>query len=434
MKNLTLFAVSLIFYGWGEPVYLTVMIFVLAVNYAFGKAIEKKQETGYSGKTELVISLIINLLVLSFFKYTGFIVKNLKLLPFLKDIHIPEISLPIGISFYIFQSMSYTIDVYRNDAACQKSFVKFGTYISMFPQLIAGPIVRYADIERQLDTRRESAKEFAFGIQLFIIGLSKKVLFANTIGLLWKQLLECSDALSAWAGMAAYTLQIYFDFSGYSDMAVGLGHMFGFTFPKNFDYPYISQSVTEFWRRWHISLSSWFREYVYYPLGGNRKGRSRQIMNLFIVWVLTGLWHGASWNFVLWGLYYAVFLTAEKTFLNPLLKKLPKIMRHIYLLMIVSIGWMIFYFEDLQDLSNFILRMFSFGMAGESTKNILLSYLPVLSAGIAAATPFPDRIFKKVSQEKTGDIFTILILTVLMLLCVSSLAAGSYNPFIYFRF
>ena len=311
-RNLLLFVVSLVFYGWGEPVYLALMLFTIALNYLGGLLIDRYRSRAKRAKRLLALTVVLNLALLGFFKYTGFVLESLKsLIPGMSSLAVPEIALPIGISFYIFQSMSYTIDVYRRDAPVQRDPIGFGAYVSMFPQLIAGPIVKYKDVAEQLSCRRETVEKFASGVSVFIIGLGKKLLLANQMGLLWENLSSSGGTVSAWVGMLAYTLQIYFDFSGYSDMAIGLGRMLGFEFLKNFDYPYISRSITEFWRRWHISLSTWFREYVYIPLGGNRRGLRRQLLNIFIVWALTGLWHGASWNFVLWGLYYGIWLSLE---------------------------------------------------------------------------------------------------------------------------
>ena len=319
LRNPVLLIFSLFFYGWGEPVYLFLMIGDILLNYICGLWIAAERKQGKKGRTALVTGVVLNLLLLGFFKYAGSLFGDLA----------PDIPLPIGISFYVFQSMSYIIDYYRDDAPLQKNVLTFGTYVTLFPQLIAGPIVRYADVAQMLQTRRENLSQFAAGVQTFIIGLSKKVLLANAMGNLWNLLQVQQGTLTAWMGLLAYTLQIYFDFSGYSDMAIGLGRMFGFEFLINFDYPYISSSITEFWRRWHISLSTWFKEYVYIPLGGNRKGIRRQILNIIVVWLLTGLWHGASWNFVLWGGYYAVLLILEKVFLLKWLKKIPTVLRHL---------------------------------------------------------------------------------------------------------
>ena len=370
-------------------------------------------------------------MTLGFFKYAGFL---LGLLPFIPQDILPEISLPIGISFYVFQSMSYVIDVYRDDAPVQKNVLTFGTYVTLFPQLIAGPIVRYQDVAYQMDHRRENVADFASGVHLFMVGLGKKVLLANPMGSLWNLLQAQEGTLAAWVGIAAYALQIYFDFSGYSDMARGLGRMFGFEFLENFNYPYISASITEFWRRWHISLSTWFREYVYIPLGGNRKGKYRQIVNLLIVWCLTGLWHGASWNFVLWGLYYAALLILEKLFLLKALQKLPKFIRHIYSVIAVLLGWALFFFEDMTALGGFFRRLFVPGATGEAGMMLILGFLPLMAVAAFAATPAASRFFAARQEKAWVRYGRIAGAAVVLVLCVASLASQSYNPFIYFRF
>ena len=434
-RNLLLFAVSLVFYGWGEPVYLALMLFTIALNYAGGLMIDSRRRSGKSAKTVLTVTIVLNLALLGFFKYTGFIVDSLKaLIPALSSLSVPEIALPIGISFYIFQSMSYTIDVYRSDAPVQRDPVGFGTYVAMFPQLIAGPIVKYKDVAEQLSCRRESVEKFYSGIRIFIIGLAKKLLLANQMGLLWENLSVSGGTLSAWVGMLAYTLQIYFDFSGYSDMAIGLGRMLGLEFLKNFDYPYISRSITEFWRRWHISLSTWFKEYVYIPLGGNRRGLKRQLLNIFIVWALTGLWHGASWNFVLWGLYYGLWLTVEKVFLLKRLEKLPSAIRCIMVLLVVSVGWMLFYFVDTGELFAFMGRLFNGAAEDVYSLNMILAYLPTLVLAAFAATPAGKCVYHKLDGTVVQPLFCTLGLGMLLLLCTAALASQSYNPFIYFRF
>ena len=361
-RNAMLLVVNLVFYGWGEPVFILLMIFSTVLNYVYGYFIEKFRENKRTAKILLVTAIIINLGVLAFFKYAGMLTDTLNVLPFL---NIPDftIPLPIGISFYTFQTMSYTIDVYRGDTPAQKNIVSFGTYVSLFPQLIAGPIVRYRDVADQLDSRHENIEQFTLGVKRFMIGLGKKVLLANSMGLLWDTLrpdMSANGALGNWVGIIAYSFQIYFDFSGYSDMACGLGNMFGFEFLKNFNYPYISKSITEFWRRWHISLSTWFRDYVYIPLGGNRKGVFRSIINILIVWGLTGLWHGASYNFILWGLYFGVILLLEKFVLKSFLEKLPNAVKHLYSIVLIIFGWVLFYFDDMGQLGAFLASMFDF--------------------------------------------------------------------------
>ena len=434
-RNPVLFAVSLFFYGWGEPVYMLLMVATIGLNFVCGALIEKKKSAGESAKKVLVVGVALNLLILGFFKYTGFLVDSLKsVLPFMAGIKTPQISLPIGISFYVFQSMSYIIDVYRNDAPVQKNPVTFGTYVTLFPQLIAGPIVRYADVAKQLQERRENLTGFASGVRLFIVGLSKKVLLANQMGALWESLQASEGSLAAWVGIAASALQLYFDFSGYSDMAIGLGRMFGFEFLINFNYPYIAKSITDFWRRWHISLSTWFREYVYIPLGGNRKGLKRQILNLLIVWGLTGFWHGASWNFLLWGLYYGILLILEKTFLLKVLEKTPAVLRHIYSMVAVLLGWALFYFEDMGALGAFFLRLFSFSATDGVAINRILGYLPLFAVAAVAATPFGKNLYLKWKDKSWSEYALLGGAAVLMLLCVAVLVSQSYNPFIYFRF
>ena len=433
LRNPVLLLCSLCFYGWGEPVYLFLMIAVILLNYFSGLWIQRSRSHGGTGRTALIAGVAANLLILGFFKYFGFLSAQLQtLLPFLPAWEIPQIPLPIGISFYTFQSMSYIIDVYRNDVGVQKNVLTFGTYVTLFPQLIAGPIVRYQDVEFQMENRRETLKRFSSGVMLFLIGLSKKVLLANPMGSLWNQLQTEPGTLAAWVGIAAYSFQIYFDFSGYSDMARGLGRMFGFEFLENFNYPYISRSVTEFWRRWHISLSTWFREYVYIPLGGNRLGLYRQLMNLLIVWSLTGLWHGASWNFVFWGLYYAVLLILEKTFLLKLLNRLPGFLAHGYTILTFLLGWSLFYFENLSALGAFVLRLFTPSATADLT--LIASYLPLLAAAVIASTPAAARLYAAQKESALVRYASIIVAGGLMLLCTAALASQSYNPFIYFRF
>lgn len=404
-RNLFLFVVNLIFYGWGEPVFVLLMLFSTLVDYTHGYFIDKYRENKKIAKRFLVSAVVINLGLLGFFKYTGFLTETLNVLPFL-NIEPIEIPLPIGISFYTFQTMSYSIDVYRGDAPVQKNIITFGTYVTLFPQLIAGPIVRYQEVAEQLDHRKETIADFTNGVKLFMVGLAKKVLIANQMGLLWDQLRETSQengVLGSWIGICAYAFQIYFDFSGYSDMARGLGNMFGFEFLKNFDYPYISKTITEFWRRWHISLGTWFREYVYIPLGGNRKGTKRMVINLLIVWFLTGLWHGASVNFILWGLYFGVILIIEKLFLMKYLQKLPAALQHLYSLFLIVIGWVIFYFEDMQLMGQFFNDLFNpaGGLIGQEALVLVWSYLPLLVAAVLASTPLAYKLYEK-SNTATG--------------------------------
>ena len=359
-------------------------------------------------------------------------------MPFL-NIPILEIALPIGISFYTFQTMSYTIDVYKNTVKVQKNIITFGTYVSLFPQLIAGPIVRYEDVAEQLMHRKETLQGFTDGVKLFLIGLSKKVLLANEMGNLWDAVRESgtqSGALGSWVGIIAYTFQIYFDFCGYSEMAMGLGKMFGFDFLKNFDYPYISKSITEFWRRWHISLGTWFREYVYIPLGGNRKGLYRQIINIAVVWFLTGLWHGASWNFILWGLYFGVLLMIEKLFMLKVLKKVPAIISHIYSIIIILFGWVLFYFENLNEMGIFLARMFGsdgFMMSGDISVKII-SYIPLLIVSAITSTPLISKLYHKIKSKPILYVIDNAGCVLALLLCTAALVSSDYNPFLYYKF
>ena len=411
-RNVLLLVSSLIFYGWGEPKYVLLMLVSILLNYFCGLAAGKRQTQQRSTRGVLIVGVVLNLGMLGFFKYGTFFFGSA----------FPDIPLPIGISFYIFQAMSYLIDVCRREVEVQKNVLTFGTYVTLFPQLIAGPIVRYRDVAEMLESRRENLPQFSRGVQRFAVGLSKKVLLANTFGSAWNALQVTTGTAAAWLGLLCYTLQIYFDFSGYSDMAIGLGQLFGFTFLENFNYPYISASITEFWRRWHISLSTWFKEYVYIPLGGNRKGLARQIFNILVVWLLTGLWHGASWNFVLWGGYYAALLILEKCWLLKAGEKLPLVLRRMVTMVLVMLGWALFYFENLGDLGAFLGRLFTaVPSAG------IAFYLPVTALGCLCATPALKRV-------KLPDGVRWGLCMVLLLLCVASLARQSYNPFIYFRF
>ncbi len=438
-RNLTLFIVDLVFYSWGEPMLVLLMLVSIFINYIAAILIGLYREKKILAKTVFITAVALDLGLLGFFKYAGFIGETLHfVLPFL-NIPVLEVSLPIGISFYTFQTMSYTIDVYRNTVKVQKNFFTFGTYVSLFPQLIAGPIVRYQDVAKQLVERTETLEQFTEGVKLFLIGLAKKVLAANAMGNLWDSMLEAQSsggAVGAWVGIIAYSFQIYFDFSGYSDMAIGLGKMFGFDFIKNFDYPYISKSITEFWRRWHISLGTWFREYVYIPLGGNRKGLPRQIFNLAVVWFLTGLWHGASWNFILWGLYFGVLLVIEKTFLLKLLKKAPAALAHIYSLILIVFGWVLFYFEDMGEMWAFISRMFGSDgfMMSSNVSALVVSYIPLLIASAIASTPLLSSLYHKISSKPVLYIADNVGCILSLLLCTASLVSSAYNPFLYYKF
>lgn len=439
-RNLFLLIVSLVFYAWGEPKYVFLMIFSILVNYIFGRLMDKHRENKKRMKLMLVLSVVIDLGLLSVFKYTDFIITNVNAI-FGSSFDLLKIALPIGISFYTFQAMSYTIDVYRDDVRVQKNLIDFGMYITMFPQLIAGPIVRYADVQDQLAERSVTTADFSEGVMRFVVGLGKKVLLANQMGAVWSEIYALGgdvSALMAWTGAIAYTFQIYFDFSGYSDMAIGLGRMFGFKFPENFRYPYQSVSITDFWRRWHITLSTWFKEYLYIPLGGNRYGLARQALNLLIVWSLTGFWHGAGWNFVMWGLYYFVILFIEKLFLLKALDKLPKLFRHVYALLLIVIGWVIFASDDVSVLLPYLGSMFGAnGAVGGMDVYTLLTKAVLIVICCVASTELPKRLFLSATgamNEKAA--FTIKSVMTIALLALSMilLIGDSYNPFLYFRF
>ena len=443
LRNLVLFLFSLIFYAWGEPVYILLMLVSILISYTGGIliAVCRRKEKMQAAKITLFLSCAASLSLLGFFKYADFAITITNRL-FGTGIGLLHMALPIGISFYTFQTMSYTIDVYRGEAEVQKNPVSYGAYVTMFPQLIAGPIVQYKTIDAQLRTRRESAAQFAEGVHRFMIGLGKKVLLANNAGALWDtiQTMNCADVpmLTAWMGLAAYTFQIYFDFSGYSDMAIGLGHMFGFRFLENFDYPYISQSITEFWRRWHISLGTWFREYIYIPLGGNRVGVWRHVRNILIVWLLTGIWHGASWNFILWGLYYGLLLLAEKYILGRHLEKIPSVFRHIYCMFFVMLGWNLFAFDDLMRGIAFIKALFGvYGLINRETIYLLYNNLFILTFCATGCTKLPQRLAKlfcTAQKEILPVVLKNVFYAALFILSVAWLVDAAFNPFLYFRF
>lgn len=439
-RNLFLLIASLVFYAWGEPKYVFLMIFSILVNYIFGRLMDKNRGRQKRLKLMLVLSVVIDIGLLSVFKYTDFIITNVNAI-FGANFDLLNIALPIGISFYTFQAMSYTIDVYRNDVRVQKNLIDFGMYITMFPQLIAGPIVRYADVQDQLADRSVTTADFSEGIMRFVVGLGKKVLLANQMGAVWSEIYALGgdvSALMAWTGAIAYTFQIYFDFSGYSDMAIGLGRMFGFKFPENFRYPYQSVSITDFWRRWHITLSTWFKEYLYIPLGGNRRGLTRQALNLLIVWSLTGFWHGAGWNFVMWGLYYFVILFIEKLFLLKALDKLPKFFRHVYALLLIIIGWVIFASDDVSVLLPFLGSMFGAnGAIGGMDVYTLLTKAALLVICCIASTELPKKLFLSAAgamNEKAAFTIKSVLTIALLALSMILLIGDSYNPFLYFRF
>lgn len=439
-RNLFLLIVSLVFYAWGEPKYVFLMIFSILVNYIFGRLMDKNRGRQKRMKLLLVLSVVIDIGLLSVFKYTDFIITNINAI-FGSSFDLLNIALPIGISFYTFQAMSYTIDVYRDDVRVQKNLIDFGMYITMFPQLIAGPIVRYADVQDQLADRSVTTADFSEGVMRFVVGLGKKVLLANQMGAVWSDIYALGgdvSALMAWTGAIAYTFQIYFDFSGYSDMAIGLGRMFGFKFPENFRYPYQSVSITDFWRRWHITLSTWFKEYLYIPLGGNRRGLARQALNLLIVWSLTGFWHGAGWNFVMWGLYYFVILFIEKLFLLKALDKLPKFFRHVYALLLIIIGWVIFASDDVSVLLPYLGSMFGAnGAIGGMDVYTLLTKAVLLIICCIASTELPKKLFLSAAgamNEKAAFTLKSVLMIALLALSMILLIGDSYNPFLYFRF
>lgn len=436
LKNLLLLLASLFFYAFGEPLYIVLMLFTTIFDFFMGLLLDKYKETK-KAKFILVFTIFINILILGFFKYFGFlldIINNIFSLN-LMDFNLP---LPIGISFYTFQTLSYIIDVYLGKVSVQKNIISFSLYVTMFPQLVAGPIVRYKDVNDQLDERTESFSKFGEGAQRFILGLGKKILLANTIGLLWTTISEGPinelSSLTAWLGIIAFTFQIYFDFSAYSDMAIGLGKMFGFDFIENFNYPYTATSVTDFWRRWHISLGSWFREYIYIPLGGNRCTLLKQFRNLFIVWFITGLWHGASFNFIVWGLYYGFILFIEKIFLKEKLSKLPKIVRRIYTMLIVIIGWVFFASPTLGYATNYIKILFGGGNGIVDTTSLyyLTSYFILLIILCICSSPKPYAYFKTLIEKES--VLPLVSNLIILFFSLAYLVTESYNPFLYFRF
>ena len=437
-RNLVLLLTSLVFYGWGEPVYLGIMVLSILIDYTHGLLVERYRSRDKLARWFVAESVILNLGLLGFFKYWDFFAENLSRLP---GITLPALGLPlpIGISFFTFQTMSYTIDVYRRDAPAQRDIVAFGAYVTMFPQLVAGPIVRYREVAAELKERVNTTADFAAGAGRFTVGLAKKVLLANSIGALWDAELAAQSAgmltaFGGWLGIAAYGFQIYFDFSGYSDMAIGTGRMLGFHFPENFARPYTAASVTEFWRRWHISLTTWFREYLYIPLGGSRRGTARTVRNIFIVWLCTGFWHGASWNFILWGLHFFLWLMLEKYLLKDFLQRLPRWLRHAYTLLVVFAGWGIFAMEDLSVCGGYFRVCFGGGALWSAvdgyylrTYAVLLVLLTVGSANTVKA------VWERLPERAREALAPVLMLAGLVL-CTAYLVDGSYNPFLYFRF
>lgn len=445
MKNLILFLGSLIFYAWGEPVYVGLMLFSTISDYLHGRAIGicKKQGT----KTFfLVSSIIVNLAVLGFFKYADFLIQTVNTVAG-TNIPLLNLPLPIGISFYTFQTMSYSIDCYRGQVKVQKNLLDFAVFVTMFPQLIAGPIVKYVDVEKELHERKADILQISYGCKRFVIGLAKKVLLANNLGLLWTEISSRDfgtlSVMTAWMGMIAFAFQIYFDFSGYSDMAIGLGACFGFHFPENFNYPYISATVTEFWRRWHMTLSSWFREYVYIPLGGNRKGLLRQLLNILIVWTLTGIWHGAGWNFLFWGLWFAFWLMLEKLGLKKLFDFLPKGIGRVYTLFLVLISWVFFSVEKTDGIIQYLYAMFGVNGVGLYNREALflgMENLVLFVIALIAATPLCNRIGARLGSSVSGygiatyRVLEKLIPAVLLIASLAYIVDATYNPFLYFRF
>lgn len=461
VKNGLLFLASLVFYAWGEPVYIVLMLFSTLTDYLFGLMLDKPGKSESSRKAVLVLSVIVNLGVLGFFKYADFLIDNVNAL---LGTSIPptDLPLPIGISFYTFQSMSYIIDVYRRQAKAQRNWIDFATYVSLFPQLVAGPIVQYNTVAKQLRERRVDAAMFAEGIRRFTIGLAKKVLLANNIGLLWHEVssgggFEGLPALTAWLGIIAFAFQIYFDFSGYSDMAIGLGLMLGFRFNENFNKPYTATSMTDFWRRWHISLGAWFREYVYIPLGGNRLGLPKQLRNILIVWLLTGIWHGASWNFLLWGLYFGIILTAEKLFMLRLLRGLPRWISHVYAIVLILVGWVLFAFEETSQIIAYLGAMFGGNGVWADRHTGYLLYTNAILLVLLVLTSLSWRRFQPHPSPKAGEaangndsvggsmqayphatlfypLIGLLWHALLLLMSVAYLVDATFNPFLYFRF
>lgn len=439
-KNAIMILASLVFFAWGEIRYIFIMLVLAVMDFICGKQITKYQDNKKKKILFLMINVVVNLGILFFFKYADFIITNINNLTGL-SIPLLNIPLPIGVSFNTFQSLSYVIDVYRGTVKCEKSFYNYLTYTTLFPQIIAGPIVRYETVDEELETKNISLDNFSAGMKRFIIGLGKKVLIANSVGALWNTIETGNyselSMLFAWIGIISFALQIYFDFSGYSDMAIGLAQIFGMKFDENFNYPYISKSITEFWRRWHITLGSWFRDYVYIPLGGNRRGFAIQIRNILIVWFLTGAWHGASWNFILWGLYFGVILILEKLFLLKLLEKLPKIIGHIYSIIIILVGWVIFAFEDLARVGEYIKAMFiNSNLWNSEALYYLQNYGLLILIGAICSIPLWKKLKEKIDSKnsKTLEVITTLGYVAIFVLSTASLVTNSFNPFLYFRF
>ncbi len=437
-KNTVLFLTGLLFYAWGEPVYVLIMLLSTAIDYCAGRLMDRFDSNKNIRKATLLVSVVMNLSLLGIFKYGSFFIGSVNGI-FGSAIPDPGLPLPIGISFFTFQSMSYTIDLYRRNIKVQKNFIDFAAFVTMFPQIVAGPIVRYEDVSAQLACRRIDLSSMSDGITRFVCGMCKKVLIANSIGALWTDV-KAQDyasmpAATAWLGISAFTLQIYFDFSGYSDMAIGLGKMLGFDFPENFRYPYNSKSIAEFWRRWHITLGDWFKSYVYFPLGGSRGSTAATIRNTLIVWLLTGLWHGASWNFILWGLYYGVLIILEKFIFRRLLERTPSALRHILTMLAVVFGWVIFEITSPASELEFVKAMLGFGgsFANSFTLNALHNYAVTFIAAIAISTGIPLKMCKKL-PEKRADTLSLVGEAAGMTACIACLVDSGYNPFLYFNF
>ena len=438
-KNAVLFISGLIFYSWGEPIYVMIMILSTLIDYIAGRTMSRFDSNPIIRKCALIISIVMNLSLLGVFKYSGFLIESLNS-AFDFSLCNPNLPLPIGISFFTFQSMSYTIDLYRRNINVQKSFIKFAAFVTMFPQIVAGPIVLYEDVAKELEDRKIDFETISNGISIFICGLCKKVLIANSVGELWTTVKSTDfsslPTLTAWLGIIAFTLQIYFDFSGYSDMAIGLGKMIGFNFPKNFDYPYTSKTVSEFWRRWHITLGNWFKSYVYFPLGGSKNSKLKTIRNLLIVWFLTGMWHGASWNFIIWGLYYGLILILEKFVFASLIKKLPVALTRLYTLLAVIFGWIIFELTSPADMFDYIASMFgsSGNMFDTFTHNILHNYSVIIILAAITATGLPLKLWKKINRNNKLDTLAFAGEIAGLTACIAYLVDSSYNPFLYFNF
>lgn len=433
LRNTVLLITSLIFYAWGEPKLVILMICTILSDYIAGLILDKFSACPGKSKCVLIVTLTVNIGLLAYFKYANFIIDNINAITG-GIINPVNIALPIGISFYTFQALSYVIDVYKQRVTVEKNILNFATYVTLFPQLIAGPIVQYKTVADELSHRQETIPLFAEGVWRFAVGLSKKVILANQIGAIWNEISGSAEAITAgkaWIGAIAFTFQIYFDFSGYSDMAIGLGKMFGFNFLENFNYPYISKSITEFWRRWHISLGTWFKEYVYIPLGGNRRGLLRQILNILIVWALTGLWHGASWNFVIWGLYFGIILVIEKTFLLKFLEKIPAVFSHLYSLILIVFGWVIFECGS-GGIAAYIKAMLGIGVNLWSNDTAYILKKSILLIAVCAVCS--TQVGKRIAARFKDGIWKSAVIAILLILSVIFLAGDSYNPFLYFRF